>query len=144
MVDRSFLRRYAACGAVIAGLYLLNRFLLVPLTSCRLLAWHGADFLAGGLMLCLLNGLLCLTRRRPVERALPASLFLLACGCLAFPAGLRPFLGSAHAPVPAPIRGRPPGCTGGVAGGRGSAVPLAGVGPAGAWKLNMSKRPRRE
>ncbi|MFR3921719.1 MAG: hypothetical protein ACLTYN_06770 [Dysosmobacter welbionis] len=28
--------------------------------------------------------------------------------------------------------------------GRGSAVPLAGVGPAGAWKLNMSKRPRRE
>ena len=80
MMDRSFLRRYAASGAVIAGLYLLNRFLLVPLTSCRLLAWHGADFLAGGLMLCLLNGLLCLTRRRPVERALPASLFLLACG----------------------------------------------------------------
>ena len=71
MMDRSFLRRYAASGAVIAGLYLLNRFLL---------AWHGADFLAGGLMLCLLNGLLCLTRRRPVERALPASLFLLACG----------------------------------------------------------------
>lgn len=68
MMDRSFLRRYAASGAVIAGLYLLNRFLLVPLTSCRLLAWHGADFLAGGLMLCLLNGLLCLTRRRPVER----------------------------------------------------------------------------
>ena len=64
--------------------------------------------------------------------------------CLAFPAGLRPFLGSAHASVPAPIRGRPPGCPGGVAGGRGSAVPLAGVGPAGAWKLNMSKRPRRE
>lgn len=63
MMDRSFLRRYAASGAVIAGLYLLNRFLLVPLTSCRLL-----------------NGLLCLTRRRPVERALPASLFLLACG----------------------------------------------------------------
>ena len=31
-------------------------------------------------MLCLLNGLLCLTRRRPVEQALPASLFLLACG----------------------------------------------------------------
>ena len=50
MMDRSFLRRYAASGAVIAGLYLLNRFLLVPLTSCRLLAWHGADFLAGGLM----------------------------------------------------------------------------------------------
>ena len=80
MMDRSFLRRYAASGAVIAGLYLLNRFLLVPLTSCRLLAWHGADTLAGGGMLCLLNGLLLLSRRRPVERVLPASLFLLGCG----------------------------------------------------------------
>ena len=80
MMDRSFLRRYAASGAVIAGLYLLNRFLLVPLTSCRLLAWHGADFLAGGLMLCFLNGLLLLARRRPVERFLPASAFLLGCG----------------------------------------------------------------
>ena len=82
MMDRSFLRRYAASGAVIAGLYLLNRFLLVPLTSCRLLAWHGADFLAGGLMLCLLNGLLCLTRRRPVERALPAHITSLLRGFL--------------------------------------------------------------
>ena len=80
MMDRSFLRRYAASGAVIAGLYLLNRFLLVPLTSCRLLAWHGADFLAGGLMLCFLNGLLLLARRRPVEQFLPVSLFLLGCG----------------------------------------------------------------
>ena len=79
-MDRSLLRRYAASGAVIAGLYLLNRFLLVPLTGWRLLAWHGADFLAGGLMLCFLNGLLLLARRRPVERIFPASLFLLGCG----------------------------------------------------------------
>ena len=79
-MDRSLPRRYAASGVLIAGLYLLNRFLLVPLTGWRLLAWHGADFLAGGLMLCFLNSLLLLARRRPVERFLPASLFLLGCG----------------------------------------------------------------
>ena len=79
-MKRTLLRRYAASGTAIAGLYLLNRFLLVPLTGWRLLAWHGADFLAGGLMLCFLNGLLLLARRRPVERFLPVSLFLLGCG----------------------------------------------------------------
>ena len=79
-MDRSLLRRYAASGVLIAGLYLLNRFLLVPLTGWRLLAWHGADFLAGGLMLCFLNGLLLLARRRPLERVFPASAFLLGCG----------------------------------------------------------------
>ena len=72
------MRRYAVPGAVIAGLYVLNRFVLVPATGWRLLAWHGADFLAGGLMLCFLNGLLLLARRRPVGRVLPATLFLLA------------------------------------------------------------------
>ena len=79
-MDRPLLRRCAVSGAVIAGLYLLNRFLLAPLTGWHLLAWHGADALAGGLMLCLLNGLLALSGRRPVERFLPASAFLLACG----------------------------------------------------------------
>lgn len=79
-MKRTLLRRYAASGTAIAGLYLLNRFLLVPLTGWRLLAWHGADFLAGGLMLCFLNGLLLLARRRPLEQFLPASLFLLGCG----------------------------------------------------------------
>ena len=74
------MRRYAVPGAVIAGLYVLNRFVLVPATGWRLPAWHGADFLAGGLMLCFLNGLLLLARRRPVGRVLPATLFLLACG----------------------------------------------------------------
>ena len=74
------MRRYAVPGAVIAGLYVLNRFVLVPATGWRLLAWHGADFLAGGLMLCFLNGLLLLARRRPLERFLPASAFLLGCG----------------------------------------------------------------
>ena len=79
-MDRSLLRRYAASGVLIAGLYLLNRFLLVPLTGWLLPAWHGADFLACCLMLCFLNGLLLLARRRPVERIFPASLFLLGCG----------------------------------------------------------------
>ena len=79
-MDRPLLRRCAVSGAVIAGLYLLNRFLLAPLTGWHLLAWHGADALAGGLMLCLLNGLLALSRRRPVVRFLPASAFLLGCG----------------------------------------------------------------
>ena len=74
------LRRYLLPMGAIGTLYAVNRFLLSPLTGSRLLAWHGADFLAGGAMLCLLNGLLLLSRRRPVERALPASLFLLACG----------------------------------------------------------------
>ena len=76
-MDRSLPRRYAASGVLIAGLYLLNPFLQVPLTGWRLPSWHGADFLAGGLMLCFLNGLLLLARRRPLERFFPASLFLL-------------------------------------------------------------------
>lgn len=74
------MRRCVTSGGAAAGLYLLNRFLLVPLTGSRLLAWHGADLLAGGLMLCLLNSLLVLAHRRPVERPLPASAFLLGCG----------------------------------------------------------------
>ena len=74
------MRRYLISGGAAAGRYLLNRFLLIPLTGWRLLAWHGADFLAGGLMLCLLNILLWLARRRPADRFLPASAFLLGCG----------------------------------------------------------------
>lgn len=73
-------RRYLVSGAVIAGLYALNRFLLIPLTGSRLLAWHGADFLAGGLMLCLVNGLLEYSGRPPLRRFLPVTGFLLICG----------------------------------------------------------------
>ena len=80
MVDRSFLRRYAASGAVIAGLYLLNRFLLVPLTSCRLLAWHGADFLAGGAMVLVLQGAREVLGWPPERRAGRMLVFLLLCG----------------------------------------------------------------
>jgi hypothetical protein len=69
--------------AAIAALYALNRFLLVPLTAGplhRLLAWYGADFLSGGLMLCLLNSLLAALRRPPLRQPLPVTLFLLGCG----------------------------------------------------------------
>ena len=63
----------------------MNRFLLVPLSSGtlrRLLAWHGSDFLAGGLMLCLLNGALAAANRPPLRRFEPVSLFLVGCGLL--------------------------------------------------------------
>lgn len=69
--------------AATAALYGINRFLLVPLTSGplrRLLAWHGADFLAGGLMLCILNALLAAAKRPPLRRFLPGTAFLLGCG----------------------------------------------------------------
>ena len=72
--------RYTLPLAVLSAAYLLNRFLLVPLTGSLLLAWHGADFLAGAMMLCLLNSLLALAKRPPVLRLLPSSLFLLGCG----------------------------------------------------------------
>lgn len=66
--------------AAVSAAYVLNRFLLIPLTGSRLLAWYGADFLAGALMLCLLNALLAAAGRPPVRRVLPACAFLLACG----------------------------------------------------------------
>lgn len=74
------MKRYLIPVPVIAGLYLLNRFLLSPLTGSRLLAWHGADALAGALMLCLVNALLVLSRRPPMHRILPVTLFALGCG----------------------------------------------------------------
>ena len=129
------MRRYVTSGGAAAGLYLLNRFLLVPLTGWRLLAWHGADFLAGGLMLCLLNGLLLLARRRPVERFLP---------CLRLSPGLRPVLGGGDAPVPAPVRGGPVGRAGGVAGGRWPCWPSGGRGTGRDTAAEIRKnRPRR-
>lgn len=73
-------RRYWISGGVIAILYAVNRFLLIPCTGNRLLAWHGADFLAGGLMVCLLSALLERSGRPPLGRWLPATAFLLGCG----------------------------------------------------------------
>lgn len=73
-------RRYLLPMGAIAALYAANRFALAPLTGNRLLAWHFADFLAGALMLCLLNGLLELTGRKPVRSLFPVSAFALGCG----------------------------------------------------------------
>ena len=75
--------RYALPAAVIAGLYVLNRLWLIPCTAGalhRLLAWHFADLLAGGLMLCVLNCALEVSGRQPVRRAVSALGFLLLCG----------------------------------------------------------------
>lgn len=82
---KKILRRYGRPSAAIVGLYALNRFWLTAHTTGllhRLLAWHFADFLAGGLMLCLLNTALALALagRRPVERLAPALAFSLICG----------------------------------------------------------------
>lgn len=74
------MRRYVPVIAAIAAAYALNRFLLIPLTGWRVLSCYGADFLAGGMMLCILNGVLALAKRPPWLRAMPVSLFLLSCG----------------------------------------------------------------
>ena len=77
------LRRYGPPIAAIAALYLLNRFWLVLRTAGllhRLLAWHFADFLAGGLMLCVLDCALELSGRPPVRQAASALGFSFLCG----------------------------------------------------------------
>ena len=52
-MKRPLLRRYAASGVLIAGLYLLNRFLLVPLTGWRLPPGTGrTSWRAGGCSAC--------------------------------------------------------------------------------------------
>lgn len=66
--------------AVIAAAYAVNRFVLIPVTGWRLLAWYGADFLAGGMMLCILNAALVLAQRPPLGHPLAASAFAVGCG----------------------------------------------------------------
>ena len=88
---RRVLGRYGPPVLTILLLYALNRLFLVPYTTGmlhRLLAWHFADFLAGGLMLCLLNAALEPSHRPPVRRVLPALGFSLLCG--AFWEGVTP------------------------------------------------------
>ena len=77
------MRKYIFSIAVIAALYALNRFCLIPATSGlphNLLAWYGADCLAGTLMLCIVNGLLLAAKRSPLRRFGAVTLFLLGCG----------------------------------------------------------------
>jgi len=76
-------RRYLLPLAVIGVLYGANRFLLIPVSTGAL---HTAascwlnDFLAGGAMVCVLNGALTLAHRPPVTRFWPLTAYLLACG----------------------------------------------------------------
>ena len=80
---KACLRHYGPPAAAIAVLYILNRFWLAPHTAGllhRLLAWHLADFLAGGLMLCVLDCALELSGHPPLRRAASALGFTLLCG----------------------------------------------------------------
>ena len=77
-------KKYLPPAAAVAALYALNRWVLIPCSSGlvhRLLAWHGADLLAGALMLCVVNAALEAAGRQAVKRFLPVSAFLLGCGC---------------------------------------------------------------
>ena len=77
------MKRYVCWAAGICVLYAANRFWLIPVTSGvlhNLLAWYGADFLAGALMLCILNILLMAANRPPLCRGRTAALFLFGCG----------------------------------------------------------------
>lgn len=77
------MKRYITSIIGIGVLYLLNRFCLISWTTGvihNLLAWHGADFLAGALMLCVLNAALIAYGRQPLKHLLWVTLFLLACG----------------------------------------------------------------
>lgn len=71
-------RRCLVSMGILLALYGLNRFCLVPLTGSRLLAWHGADALAGAWMLCLLVLLLEHSGRPPLRLG-PAWGYLLGC-----------------------------------------------------------------
>ena len=82
-MKRIFLK-YVQPAATIGALYALNRWVLIPGSSRvvhRLLAWHGADLLAGALMLCVVNAALEAAGRSTVKRFLPVSASLLGCGC---------------------------------------------------------------
>lgn len=70
-------------AAVIAGLYVLNRFCLIPAATGLLhdlLAWYFADALAGALMLCIVNVLLMAAKRPPLRRFWAVTAYLLGCG----------------------------------------------------------------
>lgn len=77
------MKRYILTSVFIGALYLLNRLWLIPVTTGTLhdlLAWHGADILAGALILCILNAALTASGRAPLGTFWKVTLFLLACG----------------------------------------------------------------
>ena len=62
------MKKYIFTAAGLMGLYLFNRFALIPRTSGllhRLLSGYFADFLAGGMMIVLLFAALHLAHRKP-------------------------------------------------------------------------------
>ena len=79
----AFGKRCLLSAAAIAAVYFCNRLWLLPHTSGtfhRLLAWYFGDFLAGALMLCILNGSLAMGNRPALKGILPVSIFLAGCG----------------------------------------------------------------
>lgn len=74
------MKRYLSTVAALLAAYVMNRFVLIPLTGWWVLRWYGADALAGGMMLCVLNGALTAVQRKPLLGVLPVSAFLLCCG----------------------------------------------------------------
>jgi len=76
------MKKYIFTAAGLMGLYLFNRFALIPRTSGllhRLLSGYFADFLAGGMMIVLLFAALHLAHRKPTK-PLPSLALALFCG----------------------------------------------------------------
>ena len=76
------MKKYAALASGLWGLYLFNRFLLIPYTAGllhRVLSCWFADFLAGGMMVLILWAALRLSRRNP-PRPWHCLALALACG----------------------------------------------------------------
>ena len=77
------MKRHITIVFGIGSLYLLNRFCLIPATNGALhdlLAWYGADILAGALILCVLQTALLASGRNPLRHYGWVTLFLLGCG----------------------------------------------------------------
>ena len=65
------MKKYGFAAGAIMGLYILNRFVLLPRADGllhRLLSGYFADFLAGGMMIVLLFAALHLAHRKPPRR----------------------------------------------------------------------------
>ena len=76
------MKKYAALASGLLGLYLLNRFLLIPHTGGllhRVLSCWFADFLAGGMMVLILWAALRLSGRKP-PKVWDCLALALACG----------------------------------------------------------------
>lgn len=76
------MKKYGFAAGVLMGLYLLNRFWLIPHTTGllhRLLSGYFADFLAGAMMVVILFSACRLANRKP-PKPLPCLALALLCG----------------------------------------------------------------